>query len=528
MRPRRIFFLASGRLTVYHFRRGRLLEPLVFTADNDGLAEFSIYLDREPEVPSSVIVDFVEEEFREESVPHVFGSDRKALIRNKKNRLFRDPRYSQAIFQGRERSGRRDDRVLFTALIRPDLLAPWLAQIARHRVPLTGIYSLPVLSQRLLGKLPAGVGSHALLVTLHSSGGLRQSFFRDQQLKVSRLAVMPVLEPGRVASYILGEVERVRRYLTSLRQLTRDTPLDVYVIAHGPLREDLRRQAADSMGLRHHILDVAEVGARVGIRGRLESSYSDLLFARMLAAAPPAQHYASPEETRYASLYRLRTAMNAVSLLLLLTGLVWGAFKFTDGFMAAQEGMALNQQIGFYAERYQIARDRLPPAPMETREIETAVDTAHELERYRTSPLSVMTLLSDAIEPYPTVQLEGLRWRVSADPQAPVDENRIGRLRARAPQAGVATAGGALYHIVEVRGRIEPFDGDYRHAMDVVADFADTLSQHDGVHEVQVTSLPLNVDSDERVEGRAGVGSGVGEASFTIRVVTEVQPGEAV
>jgi len=106
MAARRVFLLSSGRLTVYHFARGRVLEPLAFAADDGGLRQFSIYLDREPDVPAVMLVDLVEEEFREETVPHVWGADRRALVRNKKNRLFRDPRFSQAIFQGREREGR--------------------------------------------------------------------------------------------------------------------------------------------------------------------------------------------------------------------------------------------------------------------------------------------------------------------------------------------------------------------------------------------------------------------------------------
>ena len=50
---------------------------------------------------------------------------------------------------------------------------------------------------------------------------------------------MPDVGASRYASYMLSEVEKIRRYLGSLRLLNRETPLDVYILSHGVILEDL-------------------------------------------------------------------------------------------------------------------------------------------------------------------------------------------------------------------------------------------------------------------------------------------------
>ena len=75
---KRIFFITTGRLRVFHFD-GQLSDPIEFTANEQGLTDFSQYLEHYPSEPVAVLVDVVEEDFREESIPHVFGGDRQAV-----------------------------------------------------------------------------------------------------------------------------------------------------------------------------------------------------------------------------------------------------------------------------------------------------------------------------------------------------------------------------------------------------------------------------------------------------------------
>ena len=220
---RALLFLGSGR---------GLRHAYEFAAGDSGWAAFANYLEGAPPTPLYVLVDVVEEEYRQDTIPHVRGKDRASVLTRKYARLFRGTPYCLALDQGREREGRRDDRVLLTALTKPDTLTPWITELVNHRVPLAGIYSLPVLSHGLLKQVRA-TASNVLFISVQQASGLRQTFYRDGQLKISRLAQMPRLGSVPYATYVLAELAKLRRYLNSLALVSRESPLAIYILSHG-------------------------------------------------------------------------------------------------------------------------------------------------------------------------------------------------------------------------------------------------------------------------------------------------------
>ena len=522
---KRIFFISSGVLQVFH-HDGRLGDPIAFRADEEGLTSFSLYLEQPWKDPVYVLVDFVEEEFREEQIPHVMGADRQALIRTRLTRLFRDATYSHAQLHGRAGEGRRDDRMLFAALIRPDLLAPWMGQLTKHRTPVAGIYSLPLISKQLI-KLLKLDARYLLLVTLQSSGGLRQTYFQDGELKVSRLATLPDTSPERFTASMLGEVERVRRYLNSLRMLPADEALEVYVLGTERVREEVQRHSPTSITARHHVIPIAEVARKVGLKGAFDERFSDRIFAQLLARRPPANQYAPAAQTRYFKLHKLRRALIAASVFLLMGGLAWSAATFVDGLGAIQDLAGAREQASFYRNRYENARQRLPGTPTEPRNMKRVVEAVDALGTLRTTPVPLMQVLSMGLDGFPQVQLHELRWRISTDPRAQLQNVEVSPVELRRSGEPVpATL--ALFQIARVKARITAFDGDYRGALATVRSFADRLRSIPGVEAVQVESMPLDIGPDASLKGDARAAAGAApDAQFELRVAVRASGGRA-
>ena len=275
MSMRRVFFVSNTRLTVYRRDGVVLPEPISFSADEEGLAEFARYVERYPDEVTHVIADVVEEEFRETAIPHVLGRDRRALLRTRAAKLFPDARYVHATKLGRSPDGRRDDRVLFSAITRLGVLAPWLTPIARHAVPLAGICSPAALTGAMLKAIGAE-GKHVLVASLQSGGGLRQTCFQRGRLRLSRLAVMPEPAGDRYGSHVLAEIERTCRYLESLRP---ESPrsgalgtaadgsgggrLKIFLLSHGEMLDELRREIVGDLR------PGSDDGPRPGIGGGL-------------------------------------------------------------------------------------------------------------------------------------------------------------------------------------------------------------------------------------------------------------------
>ena len=110
--------IAVDTVTVYHWDRRRgLTEPFAFDANETDLVHFSRYLRESPALPTYILVDIVEEEYRQETIPHLRGSDRQAVIKRKQARLFRGTPYCYTSLQGREAGGRRDQQLLSSRLM---------------------------------------------------------------------------------------------------------------------------------------------------------------------------------------------------------------------------------------------------------------------------------------------------------------------------------------------------------------------------------------------------------------------------
>ena len=526
MATQRVFVVSSTRLTVHHAHGSKLLTPFSFDADDDGLSRFASYLDQRPRDITYVIADVVEEEFHEETIPHVPAWDRRALLRARAARAFRNTQYVHSMMLAREPHGRRDDRVLFSAITRSGVLSPWLAPMADRAVPLAGICSPAILGQGLL-RASGADGAYVLLVSLQSSGELRQTCFREGRVRLSRLASMP--DPGseRLGSEILVEIERMRRYLGGLTAQTPQSRLDVRVMAHGSMLDDVRHALqSDAAGDLRDVcapVDLADVARGLGLRRWRGETTSDRLLVHLLLERPPPNHYATPEETRAYSTLRARTHLKAAAVALLAGACLMGGVDVLEGIVANGYARSLALQGTLYASRYRAARATLPAAPAEAAELERVVSAANVLRRRRADPVDLLALISEGLAAFPRVRIESVSWVVSEDAEAPIHgvDPEDGAGADSHPDGGEQRRdSGHLYQLARLRARIDSFDGDYREAIDTVHRLADALATYSGVEHVRILSLPLDLSSEQTLIGDAReTGS---NADFEIRMALRV------
>ena len=537
MATRRVFVISGAGLAAYHRHGSKLLGPFPFEADEGGRAEFARYLERFPDDVTHVVADVVEEEFREETVPHALAWERGALLRSRAARAFPGARYLHAARLGREPDGRRDDRVRFSAITRPETLALWLAPMEERGVPLAGIHSPAMLTSAML-KAVGAVGGHVLVVSLQSGGGLRQTCFRGGKLRFSRLAALSRPEADGHESHVLAEIERTRRYLGNLRSGTAGDRLDVHVLSHGEPLEALRRELARDAGgngddgddggggaggsdggdarARCEVVDLATVARRLGLRRWGGEASADRLFVHLLASRPPPNHYAAPDQIRRHSVLRIGLVLKAASTAIAAGACLFGGAVALEGAAASGHARALALHAALYERRYRAAQAALPPAPAEPAELERVVSAVNALRRRRTNPVDVLARLSDTLAGFPRVRIEALSWRTSDDPEAPVGAQGDDRTEVRLSGGEPGRHSGLLFHAARFGARIEPFDGDYRGAIDTVRRLADALAAQPGVEHVRILSLPLELGSEHALTGAAGT---TGEdAAFEMRV----------
>ncbi|MFN3715934.1 MAG: monoheme cytochrome SoxX, partial [Thiobacillus sp.] len=240
---RRLVLLATPRqIGALDWRPGRMHWLGEYASTTEGLAAFRALLARHAHLPTRLVVDTVDEDYRTEILPHAQGRAREEMLARKLRQVFRNARFTGAWRQAREAAGRRDDRYLLAALTDADWLTPWLAALDSARVPLAGIVPLALACQHLLAALR--VQEPHVLLAYRLNNRLRLSYYHNGLLRFSRLigGETPAPLPGNAAD----EIAKTQLYLTGQRILPREARLHVVLVdpagqldsAQAPLNAD--------------------------------------------------------------------------------------------------------------------------------------------------------------------------------------------------------------------------------------------------------------------------------------------------
>lgn len=508
---KRALYISADKLSLYHWVKGELGGSYLFNNDDAGQENFKRYLQETPNTPIYIIVDVVEEEFRQDTIPHVFGADKKALIQRKQTRLFRHAGYYYTHDLGREAEGRRDDRLLFMAINNREILKPWVSLLYDYKVPLKGIISIPLLLHSFIKTLP-GISDHALVVSLQGISGLRQTYFNKRELQISRLSKLPRFGTTAYGPIIFSDVEKIHRYLNSLRLIPNNVPLDVYFLTDKAQIEDLENQVVSSPLVRRNYLDLSKLSDSGNVEAGHSTPFCDRLLMRHLFKTNIKNCYAVPEEMHYSTMRSIRYAMNTASLLLLVFSVLYGGISLVNGLTYKQQSEASENKAAYYRSRYDRAHERLPATPVEPAQIKVAVEAAAKIDEYKSTPYEMLVYLGKGLSQYPTITLDNFDWRYSIEPGSGATD---GVADSAEPEHKIK-----YYHVANIQAHLEPFNGDYRAAIATVNEFAETLRGFDATHTVTVKSFPLDISSSARLEGNAdSVGK---EALFSLTAVIGV------
>ncbi|MDD5331081.1 MAG: hypothetical protein PHX38_13850 [Sulfuricella sp.] len=514
---KQLFYLTSGRLTVYPWIKGRLGAGQAFADDEAGREAFARHLAASPDIPAAILADLVEEDFQRELLPHVSGPARRKMIQRRLGQLYRDTPYRQATVQGREADGRRDDRLLFSALTNAAPLDPWLDALRRQGTPLAGIASPALLSATLVEKL--GLRRDHLLLATFQSGGLRQSYFQGGQLKFSRLTPLPDITPDALAAAVIAESDNTRQFLAAARLLPRDAALDVAILAHGEDLRQLRAACRDTSAQTHTCLDLADVARTLKIQPFPDASLgtspslSDRLFLNLLGRDISANRYAAPEQTRPFKLRRARVALYALSAAILAGGMGWAGSNGLDALEARRQGHRMAEETLAIREQSQAIVRATPPTAASPQAMKAAVEMARTLAQNAPAPDALLGMVSRALDELPQIRIEQLQWQTSetAGARQPGEAEPV-------PSARLFGVPTPPWQTLLIEGEVASPRHDDRAALESVSRFAAALGRNPRLT-VEITRQPLDVGPAAKLEGRAGDGNAQGKADFVVRLV---------
>jgi type II secretory pathway pseudopilin PulG len=530
----RYLYLTDSRLACLTLARGHVRDAREFETTEEGAAAFEAWLAAAPRLPDPRHHDLAEEDFRPDTIPHVGGGDRDAIVTRKLGQIFRNTPYRHALVQGRETEGRRDDRVVYAAITNPEVLKPWIERLERLEIPLAGVHSAAVLGTRLLEAV--GVRHpHTLLVHFSPGGALRQTYFRAGEIRFTRLTPLDHEDDRTLGGIVADETTRTWQYLDNLRSFAAADRLEIYVLVHPQDRAAVEPALAGFEQVAYHLLDSHEVAAKVGLIQAPANSGTELILARLLDRHGIENHFATPEMRRHYTFARARNVMNALSIAILGVGIAAVVINLQGIFAANDEDQKAGRDIAALNREYDQVTRALPATGVGGAAMRDAVSFYTGYIQEYPSITRFLVPLSDVLQQHPRVRLSQLSWQATDDPAAnpplasqpprvppPVKSSGKGAdvaARGAAPDDPMAPFGGGRYEVALVEATVSVPSHDFRAALGEVDRLASEIRAVKGF-QAEVVESPLDVRTSLLLQGRHAEREAQGmEARFILRIV---------
>jgi hypothetical protein len=362
-----------------------------------------------------------------------------------------------------------------------------------QQTPLVGIYSVPQISEPLVKNHPS---KHLLLISWEKFSGLRQTYFSDHRLQISRLT--PVHADLTFQNAVVNELNRTYQYLKSLSLLPSGQTLDVRILCHANDRGDLQKKLPSDTDVRYDFADIEEVGKQLKLDYRFTDSDASQIFLHQLATNRPNTHYANAEHTRYYTLWQLRRALNWSSGAILLASMLWaGATVWQNGGNATAADALKTQADALVREARQITRG-FPVTDTPAADMKASVSVMRKLEQYGAAPQTVLEPISATLGHFPKLEINELKWEES--PTEPVAIN---------------TRPDVPAEVITLKGDMPGFGTDYRAALAYLDRFQFELSKRG--YQVTALTRPLDVSPTGSLANQSDAGEN--QLAFSFKLV---------
>ena len=509
---RRILYFTAEDHYLYKSQGSSLELEAKFSGDDLGVSAFREHLRGQRRALYAVLADLASEDFHEESIPYLRGSDREAVVQRRLAQRYRDTRLAAALSLGQAVTGeRRNERVLLTSFTNTQQLAPWLDALEEAGARLSGVYSVPLLAPALASRL--GVRAERSLLVAATRAGLRQSYIDHNRLRFGRLERTVEMAPQALAMFVRSETQRLLQYLVTLRALPREgAPVQVLVIAPPGQRAVFEQALASDARLVFRTVDMTEALKAVKLKSVPEGTAAEALYLHLTAKKPPAEQFASREERRRFFIWQLSRGIVAAGALGFAACALYGGSRWLEVMNVRSLAAMQQAEARAAAQSYERITAAFPVTQTTTENVKVTVVEFGKIAERSAAPDAGLVHVSQVLGDFPQMELDALTWSVGRP------GGRAGKPPA-APAAGQPAKPAAPIDdavIVEISGRVNATQrNDYRGITGQVQRFAAALASSG--YELLRTQLPFDVTSEGTLSGDIGTGPDTGEAPrFTI------------
>jgi len=488
-----ILYFTAVDHSVYRWSRRALVAEATFAADEAGLAAFREYLRGKARALFYLVADLAGEDFHEEQIPYLRGSDRQAVVERRLAQRYRDTRISSAFSLGYVAGERRNERLLLASFANTQQFTPWLEALAAARARLAGVYSVPLAAPALAARLGARAG-RAFVITADRAG-LRQCYVDNGKLRFARLEPVADMPPRDFAAFVHSETARLAQYLTSLRALPRDgPPVQVIVVAPDGHKAALDQVLASDSRFEFHSFDLGGAVRAAGAGRAPAEMLAERLYLHLLPGRTPKEQFARREDRRGYVLWQLQRGIALAGAAGFAACALFAGATWLDVVSAREQAAAAQRTANLSARRYRQITAAFPVTQTSTDNLKATVIGFRKIAARTAWPEPSFVHLSRALDAFPHIELDTLSWRVG----------RPGAAGPEGAQQESAAGSGPVAEVLEVSGKVNAAQrSDYRAITAEVQNFARALSS-DSPYRLTRTRLPFDITSQGTLAGDIG------------------------
>jgi hypothetical protein len=509
---RRVLYFTAEDHYLYRISGSALELEARLSGDEAGVAEFRDYLRSAPSGLYSIVADLAGEDFHEEQIPYLRGSDREAVVQRRLAQRYRDTRLAAALSLGQVTTAeRRNERLLLASFTNTQQLAPWLDTLEQAGARLAGVYSAPLLAPVLASRL--GVRSGRVFVVTANRAGLRQSFVENGRLRFARLERTGELAPEALAAFVRSETLRLAQYLATLRALPRDgAPVEVLVVAPSGQRALFEQSLTSDARLVFRTVDAGDAARVCGLKHVPQGTLAEGLYLQLATKKPPREQFASRDERRRYEVWQLQRGIVAAGALGFAACALFAGVEWFGAMEVRERAAAQRLQAQRAADQYQRITSSFPVTQTTTENLRATVVEFTRIARQTASPENAFVHVSRVLGQFPQFELDRLDFSVGK-PDA--RDNVPGAKPDMSTQNAVR---------LEISGRVNATQrNDYRGITAQVQQFAGALGASG--YELVRTQLPFDVTSQGTLTGDIGSATETGEAPrFTVVLARKLLP----
>lgn len=503
-----LLVIRDANVQLLTWNNERLSHNAFFVDSDDDRQLFERFLRRHRNFPVILVTDFIEESFKHEDIVHVSVNDRNAILKRKLHYFFRDSVYRTAKLVGRQRDGRRNDNIMFSALTKPELIQPWVDSVLSQKMAIQSISSAAYVLEKYVASHDLATAEDLLLVSLEEQeSSFRQTYFKKGKVLFSRLTSLELQDQSAPGADIRQETLHIRKYLERIKLLSIDSHLQFHVLS--PYKRETLAPAFRSTDSFDSLRTQDEV-ERSSVE-LLDSKATTLVvvLAKVLPKYRIGNTYAPMDVRRYQLLRQLAKGLIVASAILLSYVLLSKVPVFIDTLDKWGEEEQTLTQTTPYLREYGRLTEGFPETPIPSKEMALIVSTTNKIEAQTLWPLDSMNIVSRALLQSPDLQITNLHWSLEEHEEvADNDETSFlgsfGSFGGRPSSAATANAffnsvvEETLITVITLEG-VAFSPNSYRDAQDQVLALVNALAESPGVATVTPVKMPTDVRSDTAV-----------------------------